>query len=169
MKGLLALKTSKGQAVIIDFAIAFLLFALAWAFITVEFEEKYAERIDADSLKLMKLKAETTIDFLVKSKGSPENWEELTINDLNSVGLAETDRALSESKLSAFQNFSSSYDTLRATMGLEQYDFYFQFTGVDDANAGLVPGSNANQIIVQRIVEYKGEVGVAELNVYKLD
>jgi len=163
------LKTSRGQAVIIDFTIAFFLFILAWVFLTTQFDNKYDETLTNNDLKIMRLKADTALEYLVKNPGSPTNWENLTINDLNRPGLAITDRKLSEIKLSSFSNLSSNYEEMKHKLGLEEFDFYFSFVGVDNVTAGLDAGSNANIVVLERVVQYKGGIGVATLKVYKLE
>ena len=163
------MKTSRGQAVIIDFTMAFFLFIIAWVFLTTQFDNKYDETLTNNDLKIMRLKADTALEYLVKNPGKPSNWENLTINDLERPGLAVTDRALSEAKLSSFSNLSSDYEEMKSKLGLEEFEFYFSFAGVDNINAGLDAGSNANEVVLERIVQYKGGLGVAKLKVYKLE
>jgi len=117
------LKTSKGQAVIIDFALGFFLFVLIWVFLIIQFEEKLSDTIDISTNETMKIRTENALEVLVKSRGSPENWEQLTINDLNAPGLAKADRELSQQKLIAFQNLNADYNQLKTTMGLGVLNF----------------------------------------------
>ena len=84
-------------------------------------------------------------------------------------GLAVTDKALSEAKLSSFSNLSSNYEEMKSKLGLEEFEFYFSFAGIDNVTAGLDAGSNANEVVLERIVQYKGGLGVAKLKVYKLE
>lgn len=163
------MKTSRGQAVIIDFTLAFFLFIIAWVFLTIQFDDKYDETLTNNDLKIMRLKADTALEYLVKNPGNPSNWEKLTINDLNKPGLAITDRKLSEAKLASFSNLSINYEEMKSKLGLEEFDFYFSFAGVDNVNAGLDAGSNANEVVLERVVQYKGGLGVATLKVYKLE
>jgi len=163
------LKTSRGQAVIMDFALAFFVFILAWVFLSTQFDNTYDETLTNNDLKIMKVKTDTALEYLVKSPGIPFNWENLTINDLNKPGLATSDRKISEAKLSAFSNLSTNYEEMKAKLELEEFDFYFSFIGEDNVNAGLDAGSNANEVILERVVEYKGGLGVAKLKVYKLE
>jgi len=119
------LKTSKGQAIIVDFTLAFFLFIIAWGFLTTQFDNKYDETLTNNDLKIMRLKADTALEYLVKNPGLPSNWENLTISDLNRPGLAITDRKLSEAKLSAFSNLSSNYEQMKTKLSLEEFDFFF--------------------------------------------
>jgi len=161
------LKTSKGQAVIIDFALGFFLFVLIWVFLIIQFEEKLSDTIDISTNETMKIRTENALEVLVKSRGSPENWEQLTINDLNAPGLAKADRELSQQKLIAFQNLNADYNQLKTTMGLEGFEFYFEFIGEDNYTSGIEPPTTGfNNMVLERIVEYKGGVGTARLTVY---
>ncbi|MEK6957978.1 MAG: hypothetical protein AABW99_03300 [archaeon] len=157
----------KGQAVLLDFAMALFLFMIMWIFITSEFNVREAEAIRANDFGTMRARADYLLEGLVKTRGIPENWETLTLEDASSFGLAKTDRALSEAKLAAFSNFSSDYEGLRERLPLEEYDFFFEFSGIDDVNVGLEPQGNADKVVVQRIVTYKGGVGIAKLTLYK--
>jgi len=47
--------------------------------------------------------------------------------------------------------------------------FFFSFAGIDNVTAGLDAGSNANEVVLERVVQYKGGLGVATLKVYKLE
>ena len=153
----------------IDFTFAFFIFILAWGFLSAQFDNKYDETLTNNNLKIMRVNADTALEYLVKNKGIPSNWEDLTISDLNKPGLAITDRQLSEAKLSAFSNLSSNYEQMKTKLGLEEFDFYFSFAGVDNVTAGLDAGSNANEIVLERVVQYKGGLGVVTLKVYKLE
>ena len=151
----------------IDFMVGLMLFLVAIAFITSQFDLRLNEANKESDLETMRIKANYAVDFLVKSPGIPSNWESLPIDDLNKLGIAKTDRVMSEEKINAFS--SGTYEKLRSALELNAYDFFFKFTGVDDFNAGFQPPSNANNIMVERIVRYKNETGVVKLNVYYLE
>jgi len=161
-------KGSRGQAVIIDFSVALMLFILMWFFITSQFNAQFADAIHSQSVDSMRLKADYTLETLVKSPGTPSNWENHSPADVNSIGLAVRDREISEEKLTAFSNFSGSYDELRQKMGIGDVDFFFTFDGVDDATAGLPPGGDADKVTAQRIVMYKGGSAIVTLMLYRL-
>ncbi|MFH1391221.1 MAG: hypothetical protein ABIH20_02825 [Candidatus Diapherotrites archaeon] len=159
-------RTCKGQAVLMDFAMGFLLFVFAWLFLTTQFDIRLAEELNESDVRVMAVKADSAIDYLVKSPGIPSAWESLSITSLKKTGLAVTDRDLSQQKLTAFQDFSSNYNELRRSLGFEEYDFYFEFQGIDDFNSGIQPDANVNQVAVKRIVSYKGGVATATLKIY---
>ncbi len=161
-------KTRKGQALLIDFTLAAFLFIIAWGMINSEFDKKLERQQTIGDVQAMKVKADYVLETLVKGRGIPPNWQNGPLNDVNLIGLATKDRELSEAKISAFSNLSSQYSNLKAKLGLEDYDFFFQFEGADDSNAGLAPQGNANEVSAQRIVTYKGGKAVATLKVYRL-
>ena len=160
---------SGGQGIMLDFMFGFMIFIVAWAYISGQYDLKLSEIQKADSIGKMKIKAERVADTLVKTKGSPENWEKLGIWSLQYPGLALNDREISEAKLAAFTNMTSDYLLLKEKMGLEGFDFSFNFKGSIDVNAGLAPQGNATQIVVQRVAVYKGGPGIATLRVYRLE
>ena len=161
-------KTSKGQALLLDLTFAFFLFLIAWSMLTSEFDKQLKTSQDFASVQEMKVKADYVLEGLVKNSGTPQNWESLQIADVNSIGLATKDREISEKKLAAFSNFTAQYSTLKNILGFEEYDFFFSFDGIDDSNAGLLPGGGANEVNAQRIVTFKGGVATAKITVYKL-
>ncbi len=152
-----------------DFALGLLLFLLAWSYLDAQFGIRFVEARQDSDVGIMKAKAEYAIDTLVRSGGSPDNWEELGIDSLVFPGLAQRDRELSEAKLAAFSNLSSEYGRLKDAMGLGEFDFSFRYAGGADVNAGLEPQSRATIVAVQRVALYKGVVGTATLKVYRLE
>lgn len=159
----------KGQAMLMDFAIAFMLFVLAWALVSGEFDETAREARSENSFETMRLMADYALEGLVKGGGLPDDWENRPISDLNFTGLASRDREISPQKLTAFSNLSGAYEQLRQKTGLSEFDFFFQFDGIDDANAGLPPQGSATKVVARRIVNYKGGAAVATLTLYRLD
>ena len=77
----------KGQTVSLDFALGFMLFVLVWIFLITQFDQKFDDTLRNGDLKTMQLKSETILETLVKTKGVPENWEKLTMNELEKPGL----------------------------------------------------------------------------------
>ncbi|HLC92760.1 MAG TPA: hypothetical protein VJH23_03560 [archaeon] len=159
---------SKGQALIVDFSIALMLFIIMWIFISTEFNSQFSDSLKASEIDSMHLKADYALETLVKTQGSPSNWEALGAADVNSIGLAYADRDISEQKLTSFVNFSGSYDELKEKIGVGETDFYFTFEGNVNASAGLPPGGDADRVIAQRIVTYNGGIAIVTLMLYRL-
>ncbi len=139
-------------------------------FIFSHFDQKLESGDKEAVFKTMEVKANYALDRLVKTKGSPENWEELPIEQVESIGLASKDREIDQKKLSTFINLSNTnYDEVTHMLNLEGYDFYFRFEGADTMETITDPTSNATEVVVQRVVLYKGVTGVARLKLYKYE
>lgn len=160
--------SEKGQALMVDFAAGFLLFILAWVFLTANFQNTFVDLVSKSERNEMQLNATNIAEQLLSSKGYPENWNELPINDVNSIGLIINDREISEEKLLAFSNIAD-YESLKEKVGLFRYDIYFEFQGVDSATAGLEPIGKATKIVMERVATYKGEQANAKITIYKLE
>ncbi|HIH09082.1 MAG TPA: hypothetical protein HA254_00255 [Candidatus Diapherotrites archaeon] len=157
-----------GQAVVFDFALAFMLFVIAWVFVSTQTDAKIADAQNTGNIESMRIRAEYIANSLVENAGSPPDWESRSAADVNSIGLAFGGRELDEEKLAAFANFSG-YDDLRSKLGTEGLDFYFEFHGAQDFTAGLLPAGDATKVSIKRIVAYRGELGVATLTLYRLE
>ncbi len=66
-----------------------------WTNKTIEAEKRLLEQE-------MRIMAEKSLDTLIKSSGSPSNWEKAGQLDVNSIGLSKRDRVLNEEKTSQF-------------------------------------------------------------------
>jgi hypothetical protein len=162
-------KNVKGQTVLADLLVAVMLFLLLLALFNnfwVFNSQNYWNQIFFDD---MQEKAIILINELITSKGIPENWEDLPISDVNAIGLAEKDRVISEEKITAFNNFNSYYTQLKEILKTNPYDFFFEFDGSDDFNVGLQPMTQAMQVRVKRIVQYKGGEAIVKLTLYKVE
>lgn len=110
-----------------------------------------------------------TTDLLIKSEGAPGNWEEIAdINDVNVIGLAESDRVINEQKLNRFKNLGAEYEKVKEILQIANYDFYFELQGIDDVNAGLAPMAEAQKVVVRRVVNYKGSDAIVIFTLYKV-
>ena len=160
----------RGQGIVIDFGLGLGLFIIMVLFIFSHFDQKLESGDKEAMFKTMEVKANYALDKLVKTKGIPENWRELPIEQVESIGLAVKDRELDVNKLTAFKTVSdSNYGDVVHLMGLEGFDFYFEFKGVDNIATSTSFSGNATEVVVQRIVLYKGETGIAKLKVYSIE
>ncbi len=167
---------AKGQGMAIDFLFAVLIFLLLlntvlslWSGNSKSFE-KEALLSDLGS------RASQAIDLLVRDSGTPNDWETRTIDDVNVIGLAKTDRVLDGEKVAKFtawaQNFwSDDYNKVRQKMLLAS-DFYFRLSDEDGlvlAQTALPPTELQDKwwvINVKRIVKYGGDAAIAEISLY---
>jgi hypothetical protein len=161
------LATSKGQGLIIDFSLGFFVFIIIFITITNAFNSKIEDINKKNDLEAMRIKAGNSMNLLIRSPGEPSNWENLPISSVKYIGLASNDRNILETKLSAFSNLGENYFEGKRKIGLAEYDFFFEFQGVDDVNAGLEPFGDIDKVVETRVVSYKGESAIARLVVYK--
>jgi len=131
---IMKLSKKKGQTSMIDMLIASFLFIGLVTLIMVtwtNYNNRLNERLVYDQIQI---KAFQVSDLLVKSPGSPTNWEE-NISSLKVIGLADTDRILSRNKINAFAN-NLTNETIKKTLNLEDYNFYFL---LNDTTFGIPP------------------------------
>ncbi len=105
-----------------------------------------------------------TTDLLVKSRGEPENWEE-TPDNVDTIGLAYSDRNISTEKLNAF--LSLSYANASQALGLRGYNFRFRLKNINGTileEYGKNPGDFV--VDVQRVVIYQNEKSIVELAIW---
>ena len=163
------MKTSNGQTVLIDATFAALIFVLLFLALNNNFIVGFETEQTKGELSEMSLLANSSLDLLVKSSGIPENWEYIGIADVNQIGLANHKRQLAEQKVNAFKNLASDYNTTKALIGLQKYDYYFVLESTPQNTAGLPPQSDATKVVAQRIVTFQGAETRASLTVYKIE
>ncbi len=113
-------------------------------------------------------------DILVQNPGEPSNWED-NAGSVKLIGLADTDRVLSEKKITEFSNID--YNITREKMGISGIDFYFVLKELNEGivkingnetKAGRTPGLNSTQIIIiKRFVLYDEKERIAEFSLWK--
>jgi len=156
----------KGQAVMLDLLMGAVLFLLVLMALNTLWVEELDSIILEKESNEMKLLAFNAIEVLVSSKGIPQNWEILPEASVDEIGLVSNDRAVEEDKLVAFQNIG--YSAAKEKLNIKQYDFFFEFDGVDDVNAGIPPVGNAEKIVIYRKASYKGGSADVKFTLYDL-
>ena len=126
----------KGQVFSTDLilAVAVFLFALT---LTIVYSNQVANRVgyweeasERENAALLASRA------LVLFSGEPSNWENLSIEDINSIGLAVSQNELSLAKLQKLGDFNLvHYSEAKALLGLAKYDVWIE---VRDLNGQLV-------------------------------
>ncbi|MBI2597936.1 MAG: hypothetical protein HYW50_01940 [Candidatus Diapherotrites archaeon] len=154
-----------GQTVLLDFMLAFFIFAIAFAFLAVFWSNGLEEKIQESRQNEMNLKASIAAEILVKSNGNPQNWEEIDISEAQFIGIASRENSVEEEKLNEFTNLD--YGTAKTLLNIQEYDFFFELEGDGSASAGLAPTADIDTVTITRIVEYKGSEAVATLTVYQ--
>lgn len=163
------MKISKGQTVLVDATFAALIFALLFFALNNMFIMGFETEQTKGELSEMSLLANSRLDLLVKSSGIPKNWEDIGIDDVNQIGLANHERQLAEQKVNTFKNLASDYNATKALIGLQKYDYYFVLESIPQNTAGLPPQSDATQVVAQRIVTFQGAETLASLTIYKIE
>lgn len=126
-----------GQAVIIDFVIAIIIFLIAFIFIAGTYTQQ-ASRLESETSDTsLMLKAFDITEMLTKSEGIPNNWN---ISNVQAIGLASGDRVLSTQKITQFSNLS--YNVSKDLFGIVGKEFFIQIRDLTNANlfeAGVSP------------------------------
>lgn len=106
-------------------------------------------------------------DVMIKSQGKPSNWEENSSKALI-IGLANSDRRLSSSKVNAFLNMS--YNDSKKALNIPYYDFSFQIKDLLGNNLTSFYGNNEEgdfTINLRRYVFYENEKAIMEFKLRK--
>jgi len=156
----------KAQIASIDLFIAITIF-LFLALITIYTWNLYNTRL-GESLEYekMQLIAFQITDLLVKNPGHPSGWEESPAN-VGVIGLAQDDRVLSQSKITAFANLD--YDTSKERFNIEPYDYKFK---IKDLSNNVIQESGQafigdTSIVVERYVLLNNEKTIMEFTLWK--
>jgi len=161
-------KMRSGQTVLIDLTFAFIIFAMIFLALNSFYADKIVMHNDSVTRSEMAVIANSASDSLLKTRGIPENWHTLPIEQVSQIGLLGKGSSIDADKLNAFRNLISDYNTTKELLGLKNYDYFFRLKASPDINAGLSPMSLADKVAVARAVNYN-EVGVdAEFTLYRL-
>src|SRR3989339_564875 len=71
------------------------------------------------------LNATQAIESLVSFEGTPSNWEELPLQQVQEIGLADESKTINEAKLNAFKNLSADYNSTKVLLNLGLFDYFF--------------------------------------------
>jgi hypothetical protein len=156
----------KGQA-IFDLAFGSFIFLLVLIAVISLYQQALIDSNSLNENELLQEKAFLAVERLLNSRGEPENWVLIPFNDVNSVGLLNSEGFVTEEKLLAFIN--ADYNSSKSKLGLQNYEFYFEFSGVDSVQAGLVLEADFDSVVVRRIVPYKGGEAIVDFTTYKTD
>jgi len=157
--------SKKSQLAMGDFIVALVVATLMLMVIMFTWN-RYAIVLDENTkFRNMESTAMQVADLLVKSSGSPLDWE-TDISDIQFIGLAITDRNISLDKLNSFANID--YNRSLKLLGLELYDFDFSFSY---ANGTIISqhgrSTNGSIININRIVRFQNEDATFKISVWK--
>lgn len=159
----------RGQGIFVDFFFGATVFLLVWSIINTNFWDSFENTKAENKIRDMELIGKITMQQLLNSKGEPANWEEKNLSEVNKIGLMNNAGYVDEKKLVAFSNASMNYEELKRKLSLENFDFFFEFTGENDINAGLEPVGNVIKTTEKKQVAYKGGEGIAKLTIYSFE
>ena len=143
-----------------DVLIAVFIFAILITFILVfwyNYNQKLIVKLEREVIFSQAI--EITDNF-VKTLGKPNNWDETNVEI---IGLASSDRKISEEKVQKFCNIS--YDSARQLLTNLMYHFHFS---IEEDECGIVPPENATKIVtLERPVIYKNNTALLKFSLWR--
>ncbi len=118
---------NKGQVWSFDFAVSVVIFFSVVVMILFSWNYTAAKHTEQVLFNEMESKAVTLSDSLIRTSGFPKEWNS---SDVQIIGLADDENILNETKI--LQLVSMPYDTIRATMGIMNYNFYLGVRYLND-------------------------------------
>ena len=108
---------------------------------------------------------------LVLSPGEPSNWEQLSVEDASSIGLASSRNVIDSRKLQRFAGLNQgNYSDAKALLGLSKYDVRVTISGLNRQlleSFGLEPDANKETSSLTRVALYNGEAVLVKVKVFE--
>jgi len=164
---------NKGQFFSPDLVIAIGVFiftlALFWIASNAIFSQVdlFNSRIEADEI------AHATLNSLILSSGQPINWENYSLNDINSFGLVHSNNIIDSNKVVSLINLlnSSDYDLVKHKLGVGKYALQLN---VLDSKGNIISTPSllsGGQIVIEpilkatynRVILYNGVQGLLQI------
>ena len=147
----------------VDFIFASLIFLILFTYV-VSIYSIHASRYLAEQTRVeMEAKAIEVSELLVKTQGSPYNWE----NDTSSIaviGLADQENVISHSKVVSFS--SLSYDDAKNYLGISR-DFHISLV-INNSTTVFTKGNSTNtsSVSIRRPIIYNSSYGWLTVRLY---
>jgi hypothetical protein len=155
----------KAQMWSLDLAASLIIFFSAVIALVFAWNYMSAAIVQNQETDELQLKALTVSDSLIRTPGIPQDWNE---SNVISIGLADDDNLLNETKVQRFVNMS--YDSARFLLDMSPYDFYFEVADINGTvyENTTVPVSNQSSILVpvERYVLYGGRISKVKLLIW---
>lgn len=155
---------SKGQVITMDFFFATLIFFVL-IIITVVALYVYPIRLTETQIRNeMLTNAFQISDTFIKTPGIPSSWEN-NYSSIKIIGLADSDRILSEKKVNQFVNLNYNYSLNLISF----YDFYFRIINSSNTEIityGILPNGTI-AVSVRRYILYNDDQATMELTLWK--
>lgn len=166
----------KGQSIMIDLIFAVTVFVIISTFLLDAYDRNLAGITKGQIMDELQQKAFTSTEALIKTKGIPENWNQISLNNIEQLGLMQRTGELSESKVNYFTGLIdcnteiySPYSKSKEIMNLGSFDYFFNLhNAAYDLSAGCNPAVEADIMAARRIVNYKGSEAIVTFKLYKI-
>ncbi len=169
----------KGQGIAIDFLFAIMIFLLVLNASMILIDSNNETAMDKNLIGELQSSASQAIDTLVRTEGTPKDWQNRSINEANIIGLAKRDRTLDNDKVETFVGWAINYSDTTGdynrvkTLLLSGYDFHFKIVNLEGETRAETPTQNRpNQwndmttVRIKRVVNFNGEEAIAEFTMY---
>jgi len=161
----------KGQIFTVDLIMAATIFLFVLT-LTIIYSNQVANRAGYwDETNEREHSALLASRALVLSPGEPSNWEHLSIEDMNSIGLAGSRNVIDSRKLQRFADLNeSSYEETKALFGLSKYDVRVTVTDLNRQlleSFGIEPDANKETTSLTRAALYNGEAVLVKVKVFE--
>ena len=166
---------TRGQMFSGEFLLALVTFMAAFIIAMSMWSTTMRETMESENVKVMENTAVDAAENLIRTPGVPANW---TVEEVLSVGLANSSRVLSERKVADFVYYmsdsngslcsgGSNYECNQYRLGMEGYNFYFNMTYMNgstvqarnvSAYTGRLPLNETHVVTVTRSVIFNDEI-----------
>jgi len=153
----------KAQMWSMDFVVSVTMFFIAVIMILFAWDYTASENYEQITFNEMQSKGLIVSDVLVRTGGSPSDWNETAM----AIGLVSEENIIDEDRLRNFI-FYMDYNDSKGIMGIRNYDYYFTMKNLDNETMqldsqniekGNSPSTNVNMIVpVQRYVIFQEEI-----------
>ena len=163
------LNNEKAQVGIIDMLASVFIFMILMTVVMIywyDYNRTLLDRLEKENSMTIAL---GVTDNLIKNPGKPTDWNS---SNVLVIGLASSDRILSEEKVQSFCNIS--YNQTRALLNI-MHQFYFSILTYQSGSwskkeieCGLIPSANATTVInVARPVVYKNQLALMKFYLWR--
>lgn len=166
------MRTCKGQVFTTDFIVALSVFLFV-LFLALVLSNNVNLRVnDIEEYNELEEASFNAVNQLILSSGEPINWNQFSdLNEVNSLGLAESRNVLDKNKVQwLVDNNSLQYNGIKQLLGLGKYELRVSLqdmNGMELKKIGVDADENKQVISVERYVVYDGnlcriKIGVIE-------
>ena len=168
----MTLLNKKGQIFSTDLMLASIIFLLILTTATV-YGNQVANRIYfMEQNSEMRQTGQQAANGLVLTSGNPANWQNQTVENIQSIGLANSANNLKKNKVQHLASLASSdYEDVKSILGVAKFDFRLEIISMLDnftvESFGASPGSESSVVSINRIAFYDGNNVIVRLKVFE--